>query len=82
MRMKFGEDMEGLELFPDGMSFRSPFPIEGGRVLEMILCRGSIVVDVMVTHCEHLPALLRGLCGQDALPRHIPWVGSAGARRV
>ena len=60
MRMKFGEDMEGLQLFQDGISFRSPFPIAGGRVLEMLLCRGSVVVDVMVMHCEHLPSAQGG----------------------
>ena len=50
VRMKFGEELEGLDLLPDGLVFRSPSPMMPGKMIELILCRGSILVDAMVVH--------------------------------
>ena len=50
VRMKFGEELEGLDLLPDGLVFRSPGPMMPGKMIELILCRGSILVDAMVVH--------------------------------
>jgi hypothetical protein len=54
VRMKFGDELEGLELLPDGLVFRAPAPLLPGKMVELILCRGSILVDAMVVHCAPL----------------------------
>jgi hypothetical protein len=54
VRMKFGDELEGLDLLPDGLIFRSPAPLLPGKMVELILCRGSILVDAMVVHCAPL----------------------------
>lgn len=54
VRAKFGDDLEGIDLLPDGLVFRSPVPIQAGKTLELILCRGSILVDAIVVHCSRL----------------------------
>ena len=54
VRMKFGDELEGLDLLPDGLVFRSPGPLMPGKMIELILCRGSILVDAMVIHCAPL----------------------------
>jgi len=54
VRMKFGEELEGLELLSDGMVFRAPAPLLPGKMVELILCRGSLLVDAMVVHCTPL----------------------------
>ena len=52
VRAKFGREMEGIELHENGVTFRSAVPMAKGTVLEVVLCRGSILVDVEVVHCE------------------------------
>jgi hypothetical protein len=54
VRTKFGDDLEGIDLLPDGIVFRSPIPLQPGKTLELILCRGSILVDAIVVHCGRL----------------------------
>ncbi|MFI5400669.1 MAG: hypothetical protein ACHQZQ_06430 [SAR324 cluster bacterium] len=54
VRMKFGDELEGLELLPDGLVFRAPAPLLPGKMVELILCRGSLLVDAMVVHCAPL----------------------------
>jgi hypothetical protein len=54
VRMKFGDELEGLDLLPDGLVFRAPGPLLPGKMVELILCRGSILVDAMVVHCAPL----------------------------
>jgi hypothetical protein len=54
VRMKFGDEHEGLDLLPDGLVFRSDAPLQPGKMVELILCRGSILVDAMVVHCTRL----------------------------
>jgi hypothetical protein len=54
VRMKFGDELEGLDLLPDGLVFRSPSPMMPGKMIELILCRGSILVDAMVVHSAPL----------------------------
>jgi hypothetical protein len=54
VRMKFGDELEGLDLLPDGLVFRSPAPLLPGKMVELILCRGSMLVDAMVVHCAPL----------------------------
>lgn len=54
VRMKFGDELEGLNLLPDGLVFRSPAPLMPGKMVELILCRGSILVDAMVVRCSPL----------------------------
>ena len=51
VRMKFGEEQEGLAVHEDGMTFRSPAPIQPGKMVELIVCRGSILVDALVVQC-------------------------------
>ncbi|MBI4082195.1 MAG: hypothetical protein HY423_06240 [Candidatus Lambdaproteobacteria bacterium] len=52
VRFKFGDELETLELLGDGLVFRSPAPIAGGRIVELILCEGTILVDAMVVQCR------------------------------
>jgi hypothetical protein len=54
VRTKFGDELEGIDLLPDGMVFRSPIPLQPGKTLELIVCRGSILVDAIVVHCSRL----------------------------
>ena len=54
VRMKFGDELEGLDLLPDGLVFRAPAPLLPGKMVELILCRGSILVDAMIVHCAPL----------------------------
>ena len=54
VRSQVGEDLEGLEAHGDGISFISPEPIEGGRVLELIICR-TILVQAQVVGCAIMP---------------------------
>ena len=55
VRPKYGDEMEGIALHANGIVFRAPAPIPGGKVLEVILCRGSIMVDAEVVQCEPVP---------------------------
>ena len=48
-----GEELEGLEAHPDGVSFRSPRPILGGEVIQLILHQ-TILVDAQVVGCAPL----------------------------
>jgi hypothetical protein len=54
VRTKFGEELEGIDLLSDGMVFRSPAQIQPGRLLELIVCRGSILVDAIVVQSTPL----------------------------
>jgi hypothetical protein len=53
VRTRLGEDLEGLEAHGDGVSFRSPRPIEGGQRVELIICR-AILVEAEVVGCAPL----------------------------
>ena len=63
VRMKFGDELEGLDLLPDGLVFRAPAPLLPGKMVELILCRGSILVDAMVVHCTPLNDASGGFAG-------------------
>jgi hypothetical protein len=54
VRTKFGDELEGLDMLPDGLVFRSSVPLQPGKTLELILCRGSILVDAIVVQCTRL----------------------------
>lgn len=54
VRMKFGEELEGLDAHEDGVTFRSPAPMQPGKMIELILCNGSLLVDAMVIQCTPL----------------------------
>jgi hypothetical protein len=53
VRTSLGDNLEGLEAHGDGVSFRSPELIEGGRVIEMVICH-AIVVEAEVVGCAPL----------------------------
>jgi hypothetical protein len=52
--MKFGEELEGLDAHEDGVTFRSPTAMQPGKMIELILCNGSLLVDAMVIQCTPL----------------------------
>jgi hypothetical protein len=54
VRMKFGEEFEGLDAHDDGVTFRSPAPIQPGKMIELMLCNGSLLVDAVVIQCTPL----------------------------
>jgi hypothetical protein len=54
VRTRLGENLEGLEAHGDGISFRSPEPILGGRLIELVIC-GAILVQAMVVGCAPMP---------------------------
>lgn len=51
VRMKFGEELEGLDVHDDGVTFRSPAPMQPGKMIELMLCNGSLLVDAVVMAC-------------------------------
>lgn len=51
VRMKFGEELEGLDVHDDGVTFRSTAPMQPGKMIELMLCNGSLLVDATVIHC-------------------------------
>lgn len=51
VHLKLGERMDGLQVFHDGVSFRSPQPLPGGRLIELVLCNGSVLVDALIVGC-------------------------------
>ena len=52
VRLKYGEELAGMEAHRDGVTFLSPNPIPVGRIVELILCGGSILVDAEIKSCE------------------------------
>lgn len=52
VRMKYGEELKSLKSSADGISFHSPSPIPLGKVVELILCAGTILVDAEITECQ------------------------------
>lgn len=59
VRTKLGDDLEGLEAHGDGISFRSPRPLEGGQVVELVICR-AILVEAEVVGCVPMPDRAEG----------------------
>lgn len=53
VRTRLGDDLEGLEAHGDGISFRSPRPLEGGQLIELTICR-AILVEAEVVGCATL----------------------------
>ncbi len=51
VRMKFGEELEGLDVHDDGVTFRSPAAMQPGKMIELMLCNGSLLVDAVVIQC-------------------------------
>lgn len=51
VRPKYGQQMEGIEIHKNGIAFRSPYSLRKGHVMELVLCRGSILIDAEVVHC-------------------------------
>ena len=51
--------IEGLEAYPDGISFRSSRPLAGGRKIEMMLCN-TILVDAEVVGVLIVPTSAGG----------------------
>jgi hypothetical protein len=54
VRTKLGDDLEGLEAHGDGISFRSPKPIDGGQIIELVICR-AILVEARIVGCALMP---------------------------
>lgn len=54
VRTHIGDDLEGLEAYGDGISFRSPEPLEGGRLIELVICH-AILVEAKVVGCTLMP---------------------------
>ena len=54
VRTQVGEDLEGLEAHGDGVSFLAPEPIEGGRIIDLVICR-TILVQAQVVGCALMP---------------------------
>ena len=54
VRMKFGEELEGIDAHDDGVTFRSPTYIQPGKMIELMLCNGSLLVDAVVIQCSQL----------------------------
>lgn len=54
IRTKVGDDLEGLEASGDGISFRSPEPLQGGQVIELVICH-ALLVEAKVVGCTLMP---------------------------
>lgn len=59
IRAMEGYDLEGLEAYPDGISFRSERPIGAGKIIELVLCE-TILVEAEVVGFAPLPAQVGG----------------------
>ena len=59
VRARLGENLEGLEAHGDGISFRSPEPLEGGLKLELVICH-AILVEATVVGCALMPGEVNG----------------------
>ena len=60
VRMKFGAELYGMKVHDDGVTFCSPAPIPAGKLIELILCAGAIVVDAEIASCTPIPEDGRG----------------------
>lgn len=60
VRMKYGEELNGMRPHEDGVSFHSPSPIPEGREVELILCRGTVLVDAEIVECRPILDALGG----------------------
>ena len=54
VRLKYGAELNGMQVFQDGVAFHSPTPIPVGKLVELILCGGSILVDAEIVECVPL----------------------------
>lgn len=60
VRMKYGDALYGMKVVDDGVIFHSPHPMPEGRVVELILCNGAVVVDAEILACRPMLADLAG----------------------
>jgi hypothetical protein len=54
VRLKYGAELNGMQVHQDGVAFHSPSPIAVGKLVELILCGGSILVDAEIIECVQL----------------------------
>lgn len=55
VRDKFGDEMHGIEVDVNGITFSSPYGFPRGKILELILCRGAILMDAEVQEMDPAP---------------------------
>ena len=60
VRVKFGDELHGMRVYEDGVTFHSTSPIPVGKTVELILCDGAIVVDAEIVECD---PIIDGLAG-------------------
>ncbi len=60
IRMKFGDELYGMRVYEDGVTFHSTSPIPVGKTVELILCGGAIVVDAEIVECDPIIDSLGG----------------------
>ena len=60
VRMKYGDELYGMRVFEDGVAFHSPSPIPTGRLVELVLCNGTLVVDAEIVACDSIIEELGG----------------------
>ena len=60
VRMKFGDELFGMKVHADGVTFHSPSPIPVGKMVELILCSGTLVVDAEIVECNSIIDALGG----------------------
>ena len=60
VRMKYGSELNGIRSHEDGVSFHSSSPIPEGKMVELILCGGTILVDAEIVECRPIIDSLGG----------------------
>ena len=54
LRTKTGEELEGLEAYRDGITFRARRPMPGGKIVDLVIAE-TILMEAEVVGCASLP---------------------------
>ena len=60
VRIQFGDELYGMRVYEDGVTFHSTSPLPVGKTVELILCGGAIVVDAEIVECDPIIDSLAG----------------------
>lgn len=59
LRTKLGEELEGLEAYRDGITFRARRLMPGGKIVELVIAE-TILMEAEVVGCASLPGNIGG----------------------
>ena len=59
LRTKLGEELEGLEAYRDGITFRARRPMPGGKIVDLVIAE-TILMEAEVVGCASMPEKIGG----------------------